>query len=194
MNNEYLWSKSGNDPEIEKLETALAPLRYREALPPRPTSNEVAVGERQPRWRITWTAFAFAASVAAISIAWAVWPLRPVGENGFSTVPDLVFVSGAESPMLNVPAEPTAPDTHISVPPARRERRRISPTTASGVRRIKAKDAAPNDSVATLSDEEKYAYRQLMLALSITGSKLKIVKDTIDGTENTDDNAIKNQR
>jgi hypothetical protein len=36
---------------------------------------------------------------------------------------------------------------------------------------------------AALTDEEKHAYDQLMLALSITSSKLKIVKDKIDGVE-----------
>lgn len=36
---------------------------------------------------------------------------------------------------------------------------------------------------AALTDEEKYAYDQLMLALSITGSKLKIVKDKVEGVE-----------
>ena len=36
-----------------------------------------------------------------------------------------------------------------------------------------------------LTNEEKFAYNQLMLALSITGSKLKLVQDTIDRIENT---------
>ena len=34
-----------------------------------------------------------------------------------------------------------------------------------------------------LTKEEKYAYDQLMLALSITSSKLKIVKDKANGIE-----------
>jgi hypothetical protein len=34
-----------------------------------------------------------------------------------------------------------------------------------------------------LTDEERYAYNRLMLALSITGSKLKLVRDTIDQIE-----------
>jgi hypothetical protein len=35
-----------------------------------------------------------------------------------------------------------------------------------------------------LTEEEKYAYNQLMLALSITSSKLKLVEDKIYGAEN----------
>jgi hypothetical protein len=34
-----------------------------------------------------------------------------------------------------------------------------------------------------LTEEERYAYNQLMLALSITGSKLKIVRDKVQGLE-----------
>jgi hypothetical protein len=34
-----------------------------------------------------------------------------------------------------------------------------------------------------LTKEEKYAYDQLMLALSITSSKLKMVKDKVAGVE-----------
>lgn len=43
-------------------------------------------------------------------------------------------------------------------------------------------------SAAALTDEEKYAYDQLMLALSVTSKQLKIVKDKVNGIENqTDD-------
>ena len=45
---------------------------------------------------------------------------------------------------------------------------------------VNAKVENPN---AALTREEKNAYDQLMLALSITGSKLKIVRDKIDRTE-----------
>jgi hypothetical protein len=44
---------------------------------------------------------------------------------------------------------------------------------------------------AALTDEEKHAYDQLMLALSITSSKLKIVKDKIDGVE---ENAVRENK
>jgi chromosome segregation ATPase len=42
----------------------------------------------------------------------------------------------------------------------------------------------PKISGETLTEDEKFAYEQLKLALSITGSKLKIVKEKIDNTEN----------
>jgi hypothetical protein len=41
----------------------------------------------------------------------------------------------------------------------------------------------PESETAKLTEEEQYAYDQLMLALSITSSKLKIVKDKVGGTD-----------
>ncbi|MGI9036703.1 MAG: hypothetical protein ACR2GD_11780, partial [Pyrinomonadaceae bacterium] len=46
-----------------------------------------------------------------------------------------------------------------------------------------ARKNAPLESNVKLTGEEKYAYNQLMLALSITSAKLKIVKDKIDNSE-----------
>ena len=34
MNEDYLWDKTGEDPEIEKLENALQVFRYKETAPP----------------------------------------------------------------------------------------------------------------------------------------------------------------
>lgn len=67
MNDDYLWDRSGPpDPEIERLERALAPLRYRHSpLPvalPRP---------KQLPWRI-------AAAAAVVLGAVAIWRVAPV--------------------------------------------------------------------------------------------------------------------
>lgn len=195
MNNDYLWNKTGDDPEIERLEKALAPFRYHEAVRPLPAENEAAeiVAPARP-WRFAWTAFAFAASLAAVTILWVGSLEISVEENGAAKSSDLVFVSRPETLMPNSPAEPEAPDTPKGAPPARRDPKKINPTTAFAPRRSRTKDAAARDTVAALSVEEKYAYRQLMLALSITGSKLQMVQDAIDGTEDTKDNASNNQR
>jgi hypothetical protein len=197
MNYEYLWNKTGRDVEIEKLENALAAFRYREAAPPVPAIvRKFAISSRFSFTRNTLRGFAFAASVLVVSIGLLVWFQIDAGETEFVAAPDVVFVSGPESPLADLPDQPPVKDIRISEPPAHRGRGRsstINPTTASLIRRTKTKDAAPKHSVAALSEEERYAYRQLMLALSITGSKLKIVQDTIDGTEDTDDSS-KNQR
>jgi hypothetical protein len=57
-------------------------------------------------------------------------------------------------------------------------RQSVSTQNKSNVRKTETENPS-----AALTDEEKYAYDQLMLALSITGSKLKIVKDKVEGVE-----------
>jgi hypothetical protein len=193
MNNEYLWNKTGEDPEIEKLENALAVFRYREAelLPP-----VAAVDEKVPRWRIS-LAFAFASCAAAVVLA-TVWLQNSNYNFDSNTGEDIVFVQqsadAADVTPIAVPAEP---------PPVRnsgghdrpterkgRTRRSVGRTSAANYRRPRTK----KDSIAALTTEERHAYQQLMLALSITSSKLKIVQDTIDGTASTENDTGKNRR
>jgi hypothetical protein len=64
MNDEYLWQKTGTDPEIEKLEKKLDVFRYRETPLNIPVVENVVETARVPRWRIS-LAFAFAASAMA---------------------------------------------------------------------------------------------------------------------------------
>ncbi|MEO8041794.1 MAG: hypothetical protein ABI646_04195 [Acidobacteriota bacterium] len=199
MNNEYLWNKTGSDQEIERLEKTLAAFRYCETVPPVSPIGDKApvIAAGDPHARFAWRGFAFAASVAVVSIASVAWLPSTAENKEFTNARDVVFVSGPESPLADVSIEPASQDIQISEPPARRSRNghgKINSTTASAIRGPRTKDAAPKDSVAALSDEERYAYRQLMLALSITGSKLKIVQNTIDGTQDIDDDSSKNQR
>ena len=58
------------------------------------------------------------------------------------------------------------------------QERKIEKPDSSVARRVEVKKSSDK-----LTKEETYAYNQLMLALSITGSKLKLVKDKIDRTE-----------
>ena len=195
MNDEYLWQKTGEDPEVEKLEKVLSVFRYREAVAPAMVADREALEEKRPRWRLSLT-LAFASSVAVTILA-VMW-IQLGGEKSESlSTPDLVFVSGSENLTLSVPAavEPPAVKNRDLPPrPARSHGRNIKRTTASLERRVKAKDSPVRDTVAALTDEEKYAYRQLMLALSISSSKLKIVQDTINGSEETGFPGSTNQR
>ena len=47
----------------------------------------------------------------------------------------------------------------------------------------KPKAKAQKNEIVKLTEEEKEAYEKLMLALSITSSKLKIVKDKVQNTD-----------
>lgn len=183
MKDEYLWQKTGEDPEIERLEKALAVFRYRDASPPA-TTPVTAVGTA--RWLSLGLAFA---SLALVSILAAAWLMM-------SRDQDVVFVTAPDTQTTSSPVVSEPPELPTTEPPTRRHSGpdRISPTIASINRRPKTKVQKPRPGVAVLTAEERYAYRQLMLALSITGSKLKIVQDTIDGTESIEDTNSNNDR
>jgi hypothetical protein len=182
MNDEYLWQKTGEDPEVAALEKALAVFRYREDAPPALTVEE----EVRPRnWRFV---FAFA-SVAAIVVVAIVWM-----QSSKSVAEDIVFVNEstvATPPPVQSPAPPTR-NTGDTVSPKPQPRREIIPTTAALTRRPRPKSLRPEARIAALTDEERYAYGQLMLALSISSEKLKVVQDAINGVETNKDSSPRN--
>ena len=193
MNEEYLWQKTGVDPEIEKLEQKLAVFRYRETLLSVPVVETAIETARVPRWRIS-LAFAFAASViAAVLIAIVFLRVADKSEDAivFVASPDVEISSPVPTTTDEMKAAP-APVEKIIPQFAHTKRSTIIRTRPAVDRRPKAEGPRPN-SIASLSEEEKYAYRQLMLALSISSSKLKIVEDSIKGTENIE-NTRTNQR
>ena len=195
MNDEYLWQKTGEDPEVEKLEKVLAVFRYREAISSAPVAIRAEVADRPPRWRLS-LAFAFVSCVALAILA-VTWIQLGVKKSESSGPTEVVFVNGSENPILTPPAAvepPAVKSSDVPSKPARIRSRKLNPTTASVIRRVKAKDSTVRDSVASLTEEERYAYRQLMLALSISSSKLKIVQDTINGAEEPEVPRSTNQR
>jgi hypothetical protein len=183
MNDEYLWQKTGADPDIEKLEQKLAVFRYREAPLNAPLIEKAAGTAEVPRWRIS-LAFAFAGSVMAALLVAVVF--ISIAKNSDD---ETVFVAGPE---LEVASPPPAAVEEEKIAPAPKVVPQFAHSTPRSVtrpkpdkeRRPKTKDLRPHSSVAALTQEERYAYRQLMLALSISSSKLKIVQDTINGNEN----------
>jgi hypothetical protein len=69
----------------------------------------------------------------------------------------------------------------ISAPKAVRKNK-INPAVVRPTEK-KDKNIVAKKSDVQLTKEEQYAYDQLMLALSITSSKLKLVKDKVEGFE-----------
>ena len=198
MNDEYLWNKTGNDSEIEKLEKVLAVFQYREATPPAPVHETTVLPERQRRFRISF-AFVFAA-FAIVTIMAAVWLRISSGTSKSENAPEIVFVQeSTDAPDATTmpvvePKLPPKPNPAGQSRPAGNRKRSITATSAAIRSRPKTKDSMPKDTIAALTREERFAYRQLMLALSITSSKLKIVQDAIDGNQSAEDNDSKNQR
>ena len=193
MNDEYLWQKTGVDPEIEKLEQKLAVFRYRETPLSVPVVETAIETARVPRWRIS-LAFAFAASVIAAVLITVVF-LGMAGKNEESVVfvasPDMEVSAPAPATTDEKKAAP-APIERVVPQFAHNKRSTVIRTTPTRDRKPKTEGPRPS-TIASLTEEEKFAYRQLMLALSVSSSKLKIVEDSIKGTENIE-NTRTNQR
>ena len=187
MNDEYLWQKSGEDPETMELENALAVFRYREDDPP-----AVPIAEQQRptrRWRF---ALAFAVpALAAVVVASVIW--LQVGDPLDNS--DLIFIY-EPAPAVTEPPAPIPSPVDRPAEPSKQPIRRgeVQPTVASVRRKPNAKTRPHMTTAVALTKEERYAYQQLMLALSISGSKLKAVQDAVNGVEDTGSNTKQNNR
>ena len=180
MKEEYLWDKTGGDVEIEGLENALKTFSYRTIAPPGLPAKSFVL-EQKPQRRFVRLGFAFAA--AAVVILAGVWFLIPdrnvaVGKESMkAAVPQASTVRQTTAPPATKVELPKLKDTSTIIKTRHPIRQATRPINAVA---FKTKDINPP---VAFTDEEKYAYGQLMLALSITESKLKIVKDAITGNE-----------
>jgi hypothetical protein len=217
MKEDYLWDKTGRDPEIEKLENALQVFRCRPAATPFadvkaeviPFKPIVKSEFRRPRTRLSArssflpaTAAAAACLLALVTISALIWlrfSVQPANNGGDdlaenSAPPPAAAAKVAIAPENSVAAndfKPASPEFFDDSKPIAFKNKTFK------IRAPAAKKLAPNKSAAVaarnlknsrpqtvrLTDEEKYAYSQLMLALSITGSSLKTVRDKIEGVE-----------
>lgn len=170
MNDDYLWDKSGGDIEIERIEESLSAFRYQPM--PSPATGTSAKTSQWSGLRFLLTP---SLAVAAIAIVFGVWfsqsssderPTRALSING-----PAASVSG--TPQNDEIVELTEPK-----PVAIKERRKIRPVKRDLPRTILT---ASRTRPEKLTDEERNAYDQVLLALSITGTKLKIVQETVNG-------------
>lgn len=186
MNDEYLWQKTGEDPETMQLEKALAVFRYREEDPP---AVPIAVENRPTR---TWR-FALAIAIpafAALVLASVIW--LPTGDVNND---DVTFIYQTEPTVIETAAPDPSPVAQPTVPPKQPVRRvEIEPTFASAPRPRPRMQQHRKTTTVALTDEERYAYHQLMLALSISSSKLNVVRNTINGIEEPANDTKQNNR
>ena len=169
MNDEYLWNKKGSDAEIEGLEKAVRVFRYEPTTPPELPAKSLVL-TREPRRNFVRFGFALAFASAAVVIVSIVWFLIP---NRNTTVTH-------DSVKAVEPQPATVPQA--DAPPAARVELSTQKGTTAPIkaRQIVRRAAKPLNTIAVkvrdknppvkLTDEEKYAYGQLMLALSITES------------------------
>jgi len=187
MSEDYLWDKTGKDQEIERLENMLSVFQYQETDPPvLPTTTFVPVAEKAPRFRFSF-AFAFAGPMAAVLIGFGLFWLIP-REREVAVVGPQPPVATVKVPIANAPVSPEQPAQSVSSV-SKNDATRPSfikhpVPVAFKQRNVVAKAVQKKVRFEDLTQEEKYAYGQLMLALSITSSKLQAVRQTIDQIEN----------
>ncbi|MEK7725085.1 MAG: hypothetical protein AAB336_12090, partial [Acidobacteriota bacterium] len=184
------------DKEIERMENALKGFRFQPTAPPILPVN-ILQSEEKPKFGFFANYFKFAmAGFACLAILLAGFGIfLRVSNNEIEDVADLS--KPIVTPIkLGNPVEPKVIDPIIK-PPAIGQNivKKINqpnpvsvPRTTKLVFRKTEPKVKPMKEIK-LTTEEKFAYEQLMLALSITGKQLKEVKDKANSVE--DSTAIK---
>ncbi|HEX8287696.1 MAG TPA: hypothetical protein VF556_06875 [Pyrinomonadaceae bacterium] len=207
MKQDYLWDKTGEDPEIEKLESALLAFRYKETAPPALPAKIIPFETKSPRnfFRFFRLSYAFTAFAALMIVSLGVWfqfsggkteiagnsaqpAPNPVVEtvtnenqiensDNFTLKNDLAVQNSGLSIEKNQVSKQSFERKIVKV-------KNIVPVKSRPDREINiARKTEVKNTPVKLTKDEKYAYDQLMLALSITSSKLKLVKDKVEGVE-----------
>ncbi len=189
MKEDYLWDKTGEDPEIERLENALAVFRYQGSEPPALPAKIIPFERKTPRgfFRL---AFALAACAAFVIFSAGVWfqfsggKTEIVKDSTATNAPPVVEKIAEETPVTQ---SDDSIVKKVAMPKQFVERNlvKIKKPVPAIVRQNKliARNVEVKKPTVKLTKEEKYAYDQLMLALSVTSSTFKKVKDKVEGVE-----------
>ncbi len=189
MKEDYLWNKTGEDPEIERLENALAVFRYQETAPPALPAKIIPFERNTPRgfFRL---AFAFAVCVAVAIISLGVWlqissDKIEVVKDSTKTIAPLIAKKLVDETSVKKPNDSIVEKVKIQKQTAERKIIKVRKVVQPIVRQNKliARNVEVKKPTVRLTKEEKFAYDQLMLALSITSSKFKLVRDKVEGVE-----------
>ncbi len=187
MKEDYIWDKTGRDPDVERLEELLSVLRFKDHK--EAAAHVIEFPSKTKRNLQPWI-FAMAACVALAAAALAAWNLSM---NAGDPPPVQMAVNidedgSSESAISNIDRS-EASISKVSIPSPQRAvalKKRSEP--------LKRKYAAVSrkrqerSKLPALTEEEKYAYGQLMLALSITSSKWQVVQESINGVEEVSTN------
>jgi hypothetical protein len=169
MNEDYLWDKSGNpDPEVQRLEEILSPLRY-EPKPLIVPANLVT--HRRRRY---FPVLAIAATVLLALVAAGVWLRLHTGNKSQPQQANVITPAVKETPSRD---EIAAVPTPASPAPRTNNKRRTRPSFSA----LKQHER----------EEALAAKEQLMFALRLASEKLNLAQRKTQGT--TPANPIKNQ-
>lgn len=191
MKEDYLWDKTGEDAEIEKLENALQVFRYKETAPPELPAKILPFRTETASRRTFPSVLAAAACLVFGIVALGVW-LQILRHNIVETGEDLSKTNETRNEVILPQAATTAKNDDLPIQkvenskqPAQQKFAEARQDTLTNMRRKepRAQKIKAVKPPVRLTKEEKYAYDQLMLALSITGSKFKLVKDKVEGIE-----------
>jgi len=170
MNEDYLWDKSGEpDPEIQRLEEILGPLRYQ----PKPFATPTNLATRRRRY---FPLLAIAATVLLALLAAGIWFRVRVSHNSQPQQANVTPTPPAteeKTPSREVMAKDSRPDIRIM--------RNNKPRNRSTVSALKQRDR----------EEALAAKEQLMFALRLASEKLNLAQRKTQGTPPA--NQIKNQ-
>ena len=196
MKSEYLFSKEGSDDEIERMEALLSVYRIE---PVAPALQRAAVAEEhstRPGFRFL---FAYIGVIGSLAVVAIISVMVITWQTG-----DSVEVSATSPPVVTSPVATV--DNLISEYPSG-ESIMDPPEKNAGTARSTAINAASTRSsrsfsklqrrvaiAAKLTAEERYAYEQVKVALFLAGSKLKVVQDTIDRTDDNAKNSVTDKR
>lgn len=197
--NDYLWDKTGSNPEIEKLEKALQIFRYEEIAPPVIPAKILPFVKKKSARKSFPFLRAIAACLALASISLGVWILvsNTNKEIAGDVLQEFVVEPKVANPINRASENQTPAKPQVNDKPTLQKTLHIEQKSApksvltsklgaknAGRNRVSVQRSKDAEKIIRLTEEEKYAYEQLMLALSITSKKLKLVKEKIDGTEN----------
>jgi len=168
MNEDYLWDKSGEpDPEIQRLEEILGPLRYQ----PKPFATPTNLATRRRRY---FPLLAIAATVLLALLAAGIWFRVRVSHNSQprqANVTPMPPPIEEKTPSREIIAEDSTPAS-----PAIRNNKPRKRSTA-----LKQRDR----------EEALAAKEQLLFALRLASEKLNLAQRKTQGTPPA--NQIKNQ-
>jgi len=197
MNSEYLFEKKGSDPDIERMEDLLSVYRIGPVAPAlaRAELTEITTPAAS-RFRFVFTYVSVLASFAVLLTA-AVWTIGKFRNQSveLTAVSPAVVISDPRpadvvpsTPPAVVSAKANPAEKHEPLPP-----RTVKPATVRPVQF--AKYVRPRSAAKPkLTAEEQYAYDQVRVALWLAGSKLKVVQDTINRTDENKINSSTDKR
>ncbi len=195
MKNDYLWNKTGNDSEIEKLETALKQFQFQDSALPEISSNVVQFKNTKtfkfPIFRAIAAGFIFAFGLIVFWFIYAgseqeiVQTFKPdesAKEINLKVENSVENVRKVEKDIYKNSGE-IKPEKHFINLKAKSKNQNRNAQKLIYKNEVRKTESKNKTQFVKLSVEEKEAYDNLMLALSITSSKLKIVRDKVQNTD-----------